>query len=240
MLYECALHDSESQEMLEFLIPGVHDTLTGHQHESSIDASLVTHRSVLEKVHFPSRHLYVDIPHVQVDAKDKAKFDYVKYILELTGFSGTESLGTWHSDDQPVDPSVYEEVGGCILLDPDCSGNEGGNCNHVLFFDLINETLMEIYERSYSYYPKPLSSQCCIPQMPAGNRVLKEVWRNISRYLSLRPELDQSLDYITSSDLSKNNGWMNLQFNSECVALEVEDLLFEDLLEEVIFSGVCR
>ncbi|XP_038698140.1 uncharacterized protein LOC119995703 isoform X2 [Tripterygium wilfordii] len=176
-----------------------------------------------------------DVFNLQVDAKYKPTFNYVRDILELSGFSGSESLGTWHSDDQPVDPSLFEEVEGCMLLDPDCSGQEeGGYCNHLLLFDLTNEVLMDIYERSYTYCPMQLSSLSHIRPMPVGHHVLKEVWTNISWYLGSRPNFDWSLDYVVSRDLGKDDGWLNLQFDTECVGLELEDFIFDDLLEEII------
>ena len=181
-------------------------------------------------------HLIEEISHLQVDAKDKAEFSYVRDVLELSGFSGNAFLGTWHSDDQPVNPLVYEEVEGCLVLDPDCCGNEGGQCDHLLMFDLINEVLMEIYARSYSYCPFRLSYLSHISPMPAGPHVLREVWGLISWYLSFRTEVDQSLDYVVGTDLAKTYGWMNLQFDTECVGLELEDLIFYDLLDEVILG----
>ncbi|XP_016647569.1 PREDICTED: uncharacterized protein LOC103340900 [Prunus mume] len=179
----------------------------------------------------------MNMSHLQVDARDMAEFNYVRDVLEQSGFNGNESLGAWHSDDQPVDPLAYEGVEGCLVHDPDCSGNEeGGKCDHFLLFDMINEVLMEIYGRSYTYCPMTLSSLCNIPLMPAGHHVLKQVWALVSWYLSLRPEFDQSLDYVVSRDLAKNDGWMNLQFDSECIGIELEDLIFDDLLEEVSLS----
>lgn len=189
----------------------------------------------LENVEELNRYLDIDSHFVQVDTKDKAEFNYVRDVLELSGFSRDELLGTWHSSDQPLDPSVYEEVEGYLPQGHVCSENEeGGYCNHLLLFDIINEVLMDIYERSFSYCPKPLSSLSHIRPMPVGYYVLEEVWANISWYLSSRPELDESLDYVVSRDLAKGDGWMNLQFDTECVGLELEDLIFDDLLEEVI------
>ncbi|CAE6085545.1 unnamed protein product [Arabidopsis arenosa] len=180
---------------------------------------------------------------LNIDAQDKVKFNYVRDILEISGFNAPESLSMWQLDYQPLDPLVYEEVTtttGCMFQDPECSRNEeeGGNCNHLLLFDLINEVLIEIYERSYHYCPKPLSSLCKIHPMPVGYSVLKEVWVRISCYLRYKPyDEQQSFDKIMSRDLSKEDGWMDLQFESECVGIEVEDLIFEELLEELLVSG---
>ncbi|KAI9380477.1 hypothetical protein POPTR_016G095500v4 [Populus trichocarpa] len=203
--------------------------------ECSMDTLTMTVTEVgIEKIDFLSNILNNDSHPFQVDAKDKAEFDYVKDVLTLSGFTGNELLGTWNSDDQPVHHSIFEEAEGCMLLDPECCGNEGGNCHHLLLFDLINEVLMEIYANSYTYYPVPLSSLSHVRPMPVGRHVLEEVWTNISWYLSSTTEGDHSLDHALSRDLAKRDGWMNLQYDTECAGLELEDLIFEDLLEEIL------
>ncbi|XP_027186579.1 uncharacterized protein [Cicer arietinum] len=180
-----------------------------------------------------------EIPCMEVHESNEAAFNYVKKVLELSGFTSHESFGLWYSDKQPLDPSVYEELEGCLLLDPDCSGNcdEGGHCNHLLLFDIVNEGLLEIFGRSYSYYPRPLSSLSYVHPLPSGgDNVLQKVWKLISWYLNSTSEPYPSLDYYVSKDLAKNDGWMNLQFDSECVGLELDDLILDDLLEEIIYS----
>ncbi|KAI4346057.1 hypothetical protein L6164_013139 [Bauhinia variegata] len=190
------------------------------------------------KVDYLGKHFDDLTSLVEVNARNKAEFNYVKEVLEISGFTGHESLATWYSVDQPVDPSVYEELEGCWLSDPNCSGNEGGQCNHLVLFDLINEVLVEIFGRSYSYYPRPLSSVCHLRLMPAGDRVLRQVWILISFYLSSKAPNSLSLDYYSSKDLSKHDGWMNLQFDSECIVLELDDLIFDDLMDEFIFDDL--
>ncbi|KAG4909709.1 hypothetical protein JHK87_055825 [Glycine soja] len=185
-----------------------------------------------------SKRFNYEIPSIEVDPSNEATFNYVRKVLELSGFTGHDSLGIWYSDNQPLDPSMYEELEGCLLLDPDCSRNsEGGECNHhLLLFDIINEGLLEIFGRSYNYYPRPLSYLSHVHPLPSGENVLCKVWTLISWYLmnSTTSELYLSLDYYVSKDLAKYDGWMNLQFDSECVGLELDDLIFEDLLEEII------
>lgn len=174
---------------------------------------------------------------VLVNMKDAAEFNYVKHVLELSGFSRDELLGTWHSPDQPVDPTLFEEVESCMVPEPHYPENkEGGNCDHLLLFDLINEVLLEIHERSFTYWPKTLSSNSHMRPIPVGYHVLEEVWASISWYLSWKPEVDLSLDDSVTRDLAKGDGWMNLQFEAECVGLEIEDLIFDDLLEELVWS----
>lgn len=215
-----------------------------HQQEFIKDTPEAVQDKDLKKPQIPSRSpvpSYADIINklkAQVNPKDRDKFDYVRKVLELSGFSYNQALGAWYSDDQPVDPAVYEELeSSCIPHDSICAGNKNGECELLmLLFDLINEVLMDIYERSYSYYPKPLSSLSHIRPMPAGHHVLREVWENMNWYLRLTPTADRSLDSVVSKDLAKCDEWMSMQFESECVALEVEELVFEDLLDEVVLE----
>ena len=193
----------------------------------------------VEQVETSLKQSYNNLLHVQVDMKNKAEFNYVRDVLELSGFSGTEFLGKWHSEEQPVAPSVFEEVEGCLVAQPDCSGNEeGGSCKHLLLFDLINEVLLEIYERAFSYWPMPLTCRSHVHPMPLGYHVPEDVWTDINWYLRLRPDVDESLDSdnAISHDLSKSDGWMNIQFEAECVGIGLEDLIFDDLIQELVFT----
>ena len=70
--------------------------------------------------------------------------------------------------------------------------------------------------------------------MLKGNNILQEVWTKVSRTLAFQPEYDQSLDDIVARDLVKD-AWMNLQAEAEFVALELEDLVFDELLDEILY-----
>ncbi|CAN4109659.1 unnamed protein product [Withania somnifera] len=170
---------------------------------------------------------------IQVDDRNKAEFNYVKDVLELSGFSGNELMNL----------SVLEEVGGCILSQPDCSGygEESGIHDQIFLFDLINEVLLQLYDKSSLYWPKALTSRSYIhPMLHVGYHLLEEVWKDIGWWLSYKLENNLSLlDDAASRDLEKGDNWMNLQFDAESVGLELGDLIFDDLLDELIFSDVC-
>ncbi|XP_051114038.1 protein TRM32 [Andrographis paniculata] len=178
------------------------------------------------------KQYYGDQLRIQVDAKNEAEFNYVKEVLELSGFSRDEILGKWYSEEYPVDPTVFDEVAGCLV---DWSGNEEGEIrDHMLLFDLINEVLLSIYERSCCYWPMPLTSLSLVRQTPKGQRVLEEVWSEINWLLCSRLHVYESVEDLVGRDMAKWDGWMNLQFDTECVGLEFEDLILDDLLEEIV------
>lgn len=208
-----------------------------HQQEPSIDNSMWPE----DKINLADTELLQeggspdDFHEFQVGIKDVELFNYVRDVLEVSGLSGPEAPEAWNSATQPVSPWVYEEVEECLHMDPECSGNEeSGECDHLLLFDLINEVLVDIHQQSVSYWPVPLSRHCHIHRMPVGQHLLKEVWASASNYLSFRPELDPTLDHVVSKDLEKRSGWMDLQFESECIGIELEELIFDDLLEEIM------
>ncbi|CAL0328387.1 unnamed protein product [Lupinus luteus] len=210
------------------------------QQEPEVDhAEMAENEENFPKIGNLNKCFNYEIPHIEVEESHKAAYNYVKKVLELSGFNANEPNGIWYSNNQLVDPSIYEELEGCLLLDPDCSGNcdEEGQCNHMLLFDIINEGLLQIFGKSYSYYPRPLSSLSHIHPLPIGDNILHKVWTLIRWYLnSPSSEVYASLDYYVSRDLAKNDGWMNLQFDSEFVGLELDDFIFDDLLDEIIFT----
>ncbi|KAF1877378.1 hypothetical protein Lal_00016069 [Lupinus albus] len=179
------------------------------------------------------KHLNYEIPEFHVDTKYKAEYNYVKYVLEISGLISNESISAWHSSEQPLDPLLYEEMEN----DPDfCTYEHSNNCNHHVLFDLINEALLEIYGSCCCYYPKQLSYLSYIHPMPIGNHILHEVWNHMSQSLSLKSKANQNTDVHVSRDLEKHDGWMNLQLSAEFVGLEVEDLVFHDLMEEIMWD----
>ncbi|XP_073043524.1 uncharacterized protein [Primulina eburnea] len=169
------------------------------------------------------------LPHKEslLDAKIVTEFNYVKQVLELSGFSGNQILGKLHSEENPMDPLVFDEVEGKTT-------NEGVTFDHLLLFDLINEVLLHIYEKSFCYWSNPLTFQSRMHTTPFGHHVLDEVWTEISCFLNWKLEFEQTIDDVVSMDFAKDDGWMNLQFDAECVGIEVEDLIFDDLLEEIM------
>lgn len=183
------------------------------------------------------QQFYNDLLHVHGgdNERNKPEFNYVKGVLELSGFSKNEALGKWHSSQNPLNPSVFEEIGGgCSAVDHHhgyCC--EEGISNQMLLFDLINEVLLHIHERSFCFWPSPLTSRSSIHPLPKGSRVLEEVWTQIKWLLSASPE---AMDDAVSRDLGKNDGWMNLQLDAECVGLEMEELIFDDLVQEILHS----
>lgn len=165
---------------------------------------------------------------------------YVKYVMDVIGFSsGEDQFEGWHSVDQPLDPAMFDGIEVCCPFEPKPAYKEGvgimPSSHRKILFDLLNEALVYIHERSYVYYPKALSFNCHVCPVSKGRNQVVEVWEFISKYLSWRPELDQTLELAVANEMSENStGWMNLQADSECIALDLEDLILDELLDEIV------
>ena len=157
--------------------------------------------------------------------------NYVRHVLELSGFIGDDEAPTWHSIDQPLSPALFKQLEDCFDCYEDEITGSYDDHHHRLLFDLVNETLVDMNEKSYTYFPRPFSRPT-----PKGNRLLEDVWARTNSHLSLRPEMDKSLDDVLARDLAKRDSWMNLEWEREMVALELEDLIFDQLLDEVLCS----
>ncbi|XP_057459205.1 uncharacterized protein LOC130749856 isoform X2 [Lotus japonicus] len=219
---KAAIAESDSKSK-----PGPVDRLdnVAEQQEANMDPLGTTENA--QKVEI----LNYEIPQFQVDTRHKDEFNYVKYVLEVSGLTGNDCLSAWHSSDQPVDPLLYEEMEG----DPEfCTG---GQCNHYVLFDLINESLLDIYGRSYNccYNPTtPSSSSLPLIHPMPGCHIVSKVWARMSRSLCLRFRGGQTVDDHVGRDLAKLDELVNLQFFAESVGLEVEDLIFQELLKEIV------
>ncbi|XP_039043966.1 protein TRM32-like [Hibiscus syriacus] len=161
-------------------------------------------------------------------------YNYVKDILELSGFTRDDGRQIWFSPDQPLDPSMFKELENLLHPELESTIDEvGSNCDHRLVFNLVDEELLEIGEKSSVYFPKPFSFNTGISLKLKRNNIVEEVWNKVSKNLASQPEHDLSLDDIVAGDLGRN-AWMSLQAESEVVALELEDLIFDELLDEVV------
>ncbi|KAK7390570.1 hypothetical protein VNO78_25879 [Psophocarpus tetragonolobus] len=208
------------------------------QQEAIIDSLKVKQTTEnTQKLEIQSKQLNYNMPTLHVDTRDQAEFDYVKYVLEISGLTGKDSLSAWHSLDQPLDPLLYEEM----ESDPDfCSYGSIGQCNHHLLFDLMNETLLELSGRSYCYCAISLStSHSHTHPIPKGCHNLHQVWTHMNKSLCLKYKAGLTVDDHVNRDLDRRNGWVNLQLFGQCLSLDLEDLIFHDLLEEIACDLAC-
>ncbi|KAL1177847.1 hypothetical protein V6Z11_A03G058000 [Gossypium hirsutum] len=156
-------------------------------------------------------------------------YNYVRDILELSGLLQNQYLHPWYSPHQPLNPLLFKQLE--TLLHPElkhCSIDD-----HQLVFDLVNEALVVMSEKACVHkFSKPFNRG--IGLMFKGNAVLlQEVWRYVSGNMWFQQEHDGSLDDIVGLDMEKD-AWMFLQGEDDFVALELQELVFDGLLDELL------
>lgn len=174
--------------------------------------------------------------HIYVNDKNEADFQYVKDILKKSGFSCGEA--DWYASNQPLSPVIFEEAE-CSCQDLEMTNDEPHSIvRRMLLFDIINEVLMHIYNSSLVNGPWHSRFDPRTRPIPMGSHVLEEVWANVSCYLSLQWKPNKTVDDIVAHDVMRKDSWMNLLYDAECVALDLEDLMVEDLLDDVVLQIV--
>ncbi|XP_074295085.1 protein TRM32-like isoform X2 [Silene latifolia] len=169
---------------------------------------------------------------------------YVKYVLDIIGFTTTSNelleLEAWHSPDQPLDPAIFDGIEICCPFEPKPSSNKEmivmSSFQRKILFDLINEALFVIHENSYAYYPKALTYSCTVhPELKGKSRVVEQIWEFVDEWVTWTPEVDVELNVAVAHDLSRHkNGWSNLQTDCELLAIDLEDWIFSELLDEIV------
>ncbi|VAI28236.1 hypothetical protein VPH35_088631 [Triticum aestivum] len=174
--------------------------------------------------------------HIYVNDENEADFQYVKDILKKSGFSCGEA--DWYASNQPLSPVIFEEAE-CSCQDLEMTNDEPHSIvRRMLLFDIINEVLMHIYDSSLVNGPWHSRFDPRTRPIPMGSHVLEEVWENVSCYLSLQWKPNTTVDDIVAHDVMRKDSWMNLLYDAECVALDLEDLMVEDLLDDVVLQIV--
>ncbi|KAL1558673.1 protein TRM32-like isoform X1 [Salvia divinorum] len=173
--------------------------------------------------------------------KEYCDMDYLRHLLDRSGIARDGSEMSWHSSDQLLSPQLFEEVEAAWPHEEDELDGWAdfrGCWHHQMLFGAVNEALLEVYDTSLPYYPNALSSTCHVRPFPIGNHIIEELCTSIGTLMNVKLEekQSQSLDCIVAHDLARDRSWMNLQLESEAVALDLEDMIFSELLQEVMFS----
>lgn len=168
-----------------------------------------------------------DSLHLQIDQKEEAKFNFVREILNKSGFSSSEFLEAWQSPYQPMDLLLFNEVEDLSYELDVVEDEHDVLLEHQLLFDLINEALMESCEKFFgSFFPWLSRFSTNTRPMPMGSHILED--------LKDQPQLGLTSEEIVSRNITENDGWMNIQFDIEDVVCELESLLLDALLDDAV------
>ncbi|KAJ8900644.1 hypothetical protein K2173_025421 [Erythroxylum novogranatense] len=153
-------------------------------------------------------------------------FEYVTEVLEVSGINGDEFYIRSCISDQLLDPSIFSEVQ--YFPNQLC-------CDKKLLFDCINEVLVEVYGYYLGCFPGLLLVKRTIRPFPDMKNAIREIWEGVYWHLLPFPP-PHTLDQIVSKDLAKTGTWMDLQFDTETIVVDIVEAIFEDLTEEILCS----
>lgn len=183
---------------------------------------------------------------------------YLTKVLVASGFIGNADMifAQWYSSTHPLDPSIYEKIEECYSddmqfqtkeLDTELShlgsihGSEvhGRKSEKRLLFCCINEVLLEILGPFINARPWVRQSKKNLCHMPVGKQLLEETWRKISYYLYPQSEFQCTFENLVAKDLNRESAWLEMQDDIETGGIEVDSLIFNELIEEVVCDMVC-
>lgn len=157
---------------------------------------------------------------------DKHTFDFVKAVVQMSGFTWDELHRRNLFSAHLIDPSLLDEVDFLPDLLP---------CDFNLLFDLINEVVIEISWLNFGCmirFLKPL-----VHPKSKDKDVFTEIWEGVNWYLKLEGS-PRTLDQIVSKDLAKSGLWMNLRSETETIGIQLQAAILEELVEDTILSCV--
>ena len=169
------------------------------------------------------------------------EFEYVQHVLDVLGFIGGEDqCGAWESIDETLDPTLFDEIEILCPFEPKPLTKDSvhmTSSDRRVLFHLIIEALVAIHERSFAHYsPTSLSLCLQIRAISRGNsRVLEEVWEFVSKYINWVLGCDRGFNVLVAHDMTKTSTvWKNNQTEIEYIGLDLEELIFDELLEEIL------
>lgn len=158
-----------------------------------------------------------------------AVFEFVKVVVDDSGLTQDRLLDRFLFSEHLLDPSpsVFEQVD--ILEDRLCR-------DPTLLFDLVDEVLSDICGRDFAGIP---SFYTPYEQLKLKTKdVFNEIWDGVHAHLESehqKPKIDQAV----AKDFSSFWAWMDPRPDSARLGRELENAIFEELVEDAITSLVC-
>ncbi|CAM8916388.1 unnamed protein product [Rhodiola kirilowii] len=120
---------------------------------------------------------------------------------------------------------------------PHKSTGLNNDIDEQLLSDLVNEAVLNYRDGYHAYWPTVLCSNCHMhPPPPTEQHVSQKVQLRIQRLHSFTLKPSNTLDSIIAYDLAHTDGWMNLQADAESLGLALDEMIFDELIEELMYE----
>ncbi|GER45250.1 hypothetical protein STAS_22163 [Striga asiatica] len=154
---------------------------------------------------------------------EESAFEYVEAVLLGSGLNWDEFLLRWISSYEILDSSLFDEV---ELF------SSRPHHDQKLLFDCSNEALEEVCECCFGCFNGIPSAKPNVRPVPKGMDLINDVWKRVEQWL-FQNSLSLPLDGLVKRDLSGLK-WMNVQPEIEFIAYELEEMVFDELVEEIL------
>lgn len=151
----------------------------------------------------------------------ESAYEYVEAVLLASDLNWDEFEKRWLSSLQILDSSLFHEV---ELFSSRPSHDQ------LLLFDSTNEILKEVCDCYLDFIKRK------IQPVPKGAKLINEIWERIE--LHLKSNYPLSLDHIVKKDLGISRTWMDLRADSREIVSEIDESIFEDILEDTLLELV--
>eukprot|EP00252_Welwitschia_mirabilis_P025598 TRINITY_DN8075_c0_g1_i1.p1 TRINITY_DN8075_c0_g1~~TRINITY_DN8075_c0_g1_i1.p1 ORF type:complete len:1083 (+),score=257.88 TRINITY_DN8075_c0_g1_i1:264-3512(+) len=168
------------------------------------------------------------------------------FIVDILQFSGllkdTETYTvTFHSSGYPVDPQLFHDLKQKYSNPSFTNTHKGFRSSSKLTaknidFGLIFDTVNDILHKLLSPYLQLSSFRKIWHKRPSGNQLLQQVWEGFESLPCIQSEdMYENLCTIITKDLAqRTNSWSDTRLEYAGLVLDIERMLFKDLIDETI------
>ncbi|TKY60634.1 hypothetical protein E2542_SST17733 [Spatholobus suberectus] len=150
----------------------------------------------------------------------KDMLDYLREILQAFSLKWDELI-LKRSCDQLLDPSTFVEL---KELTRQLSGG-------TILHDCITETFMQVYQNC-GFPPHVSTKNPNVQAYVVKKLLVKEITEVVNMHFHTHPST-LTLEQLVEKDLTRRGSWLNIQVDTEDIALEVEKDVLEKLVLEI-------
>ncbi|KAI3693381.1 hypothetical protein L6452_33216 [Arctium lappa] len=158
---------------------------------------------------------------------EESAFEYVEAVLLASDLNWDEFEKRWLSSVQILDSSLFDDV--------EIFSSRPSHDQRLLF-DSTNEILKQVCDHYLNFYLQLSFIKQNVQPVPKGENLINEVWERIE--LHLKNNYPLSLDRLVKKDLGISKTWMDLRSNSREIVFEIDERIFEDVMDDTLVSLV--
>ncbi|KAL8227910.1 hypothetical protein R6Q57_015494 [Mikania cordata] len=156
---------------------------------------------------------------------EESVYEYVEAVLLASDLNWNEFEQRWLSSAQILDHSLYDELQ--IF-------SSRARHDQLLLFDTTNEILNEVCDCLIDFFPTFSNCKPSTHQLPKGIDLINLVWERIESRINCHHP--RSLDELIKKDFEVSRTWIDLRLETREIAMEIEELMLEDMIDATVLS----